>query len=120
MATASLVHPKRGNKSLTKYNPDTGVKTIRFLEAAEKHYAKAKDITKLDLAIRSKLEAQAEFVFWWDTHAEKFKGGNQRNRSATLVQAGEGGLPDRTTIHRWRRKLNSLWLNPLRSRRRWQ
>jgi len=45
-----------------------------------------------ELAIRSKLEAQAEFVFWWDTHADKDKGGRPsktRNRSVTGLQAGD-------------------------------
>ena len=31
-------------------------------------------------------KAQAEFVLWWDTQAEKFKGGDQRNRAVTLLQ----------------------------------
>jgi hypothetical protein len=48
---------------------------------------------------------QAEFVFWWDNHAEKDKGGgdvrrrNTRNRSVTGVRAGEDGIPERMTIH---------------------
>ena len=48
-----------------------------------------------------------EFVFWWDTQAEKFKGGDQRNRSVTLLVAGENGLPDRMTLSRWRKRLGT-------------
>lgn len=93
---------------LTKYNPDKGLKTIAVAEAAEKHYARAKDATKLQTAIRAKLEAQAEFVFWWDTQAEKDKGAAQprRNRSVTALRAGRDGIPERMVIDRWRRKLN--------------
>ena len=47
-----------------------------------------------------KLEAQAEFVFWWDTQAEKFKGGDQRDRSVTLLVAGVEGLPPAFTYTR--------------------
>lgn len=94
--------------SLTKYDPERGLKTIAVAEAAEKYYARAKDPGKLPLAIRAKLEAQAEFVLWWDTQAEKAKGAAQRrrNRSVTALQAGKDGLPDRMTIARWRQKLN--------------
>lgn len=61
-------------------------------------------------AVARKLEAQAEFVFWWDTHATKDKGGRPqktRRGSATGIHtAGKNGLPDRSVIDRWRRKLN--------------
>ena len=43
---------------------------------------------------------QAEFVFWWDNHAEKDKGHRiGRNRSVTAKRAGEDGIPERMTIH---------------------
>jgi phage N-6-adenine-methyltransferase len=91
--------------ALTQYDPKKGTKKIAFLEMAEKHYAKAKDATKLRDAIRGKLEAQAEFVWWWDTQVEKQEGRpEKRHRSETLI-AGQNGLPDRQTIHRWRSKL---------------
>ena len=53
--------------------------------------------------------AQADFVFWWDTQAEKSKGAaeKRRNRSVTALKAGENGLPDKMTISRWRRALNA-------------
>ena len=102
--------PASGSTDLAHYDPDKGVKTIRGLEAVEKHYAKAKDVTKLEQAIRAKLEAQAAFVYWWDTQTTKDKGGRPQktgNRSVTsFLRPGEDGLPDRMTISRWRRKLN--------------
>ena len=98
---------RQSHGALTKYEPDKGLKRIAVFEAAEKHFARAKDATKLQQAIRAKLEAQAEFVLWWDTQAEKSTGNRYgRNRSVTAVQAGKDGLPGRMVINRWRQKLS--------------
>jgi phage N-6-adenine-methyltransferase len=100
---------KQSARGLAKYDPTLGLKTVAVAEAAEKHYARAKDATKLQQAIRAKLEAQAEFVFWWDTQAAKAQGQRTdklRSRSATKSQAGTNGIPDRYVIDRWRKKLN--------------
>ena len=109
-ATIGTSISRRQTGTLSKYDPQKGVKAIDFLAMAEKHFAKAKDATQLQKAIRAKLEAQAEFVFWWDTQAEKAQGRRSdlkhRNRPVTMFQAGENGLPDRMTISRWRAKLN--------------
>lgn len=91
---------------LTRYNPRQGLATIAVAEAAEKHYARAKDVTQLTVAIRAKLEAQAEFVFWWDTQAQKAQGRPGKRNGSVTVLSGTNGLPDRMTISRWRRKLN--------------
>jgi ParB family chromosome partitioning protein len=99
---------------LAKYDPQKGLQTIAVAEVAEKHYARAKDAKRLQLAIRKKLEAQAEFVCWWDSQVEKQQGARgdtrpneRRSRSDTpRLQAGTNGLPERKTIHRWRQKLN--------------
>lgn len=103
--TTSLAKRPRARGDLTKYDPDKGLKNVAVFEAAEKHFARAKDATKLQLAIRAKLEAQAEFVFWWDTKGPgvnhggpREKGKKQDDRSVNLV--------DSKTISRWRRKLN--------------
>ena len=99
--------PASGSTDLAHYDPDRGVKTIRGLKAVEKHYAKAKDVTKLEQAIRAKLEAQAAFVAWWDTYATKNKGGRPQKTSDRPVHgfdAPPDGL-DLRTISRWRRKL---------------
>jgi hypothetical protein len=62
---AALSKVSRGG--VTKYDPQKGVKKIAAFEMAEKHFAKAKDASQLEKAIRAKLEAQAEFVYWWKT-----------------------------------------------------
>lgn len=112
-ATSALARsPKHG--SLSKYDPDKGLKTIAFAEAAEKHWARAKDATKLEHAIRLKLEAQAEFVLWWDTTAEKQQGKRTdielRNRSVTKLSLDELAKRLGTSlmrISRWRQKFNN-------------
>lgn len=43
---------KRGAADLARYDPDKGLKSIAVAEAAEKHFARAKDATKLQQAIR--------------------------------------------------------------------
>ncbi len=106
---------KRRTADLTNYNPTKGLKTVAVAEAAEKHYARAKDASKLQVAIRAKLEAQAEFVFWWDTKgpgsidtrlSQPGPGrGKRRPRSETPFSSDDS-LPDRRVVHRWRQKLN--------------
>jgi phage N-6-adenine-methyltransferase len=97
--------PKHG--SLSKYDPEKGLKAVAVLEAAEKHFARAKDATKLQQAIRGKLEAQAEFVLWWDTKGPGTNHGGDRkgDRSKSPTADFE---PERLkrTISRWRGKLN--------------
>lgn len=110
-ATSALARsPRHG--SLSKYDPQKGVQRIAVLEAAEKHYARAKDPSKLEQAIRAKLEAQSEFVLWWDSR-DKNKGG----RPAKTDTRSGIGLSDEelaeqlgtnlNRISRWRRKLNA-------------
>ena len=101
--TTSLTRRRPGG--LTKYSPKKGMQRIAGAEVAEKYYRKARNMDGLEKAIRAKLTAQAELVFWWDTQANKFKGGDQRNRSVTLLVAGSDGLPDRMTLSRWRKRL---------------
>lgn len=95
--------------SLSKYSPERGLKTVAVAEAAEKHYARAKDASKLQHAIRAKLEAQAEFVFWWDTQAKKAPEGRPRKnsvRSDAVSRLGHNGLPNEQIVRRWRNRLN--------------
>jgi len=97
--------------SLSNYDPELGLKQIAVAEAAEKHYARAKNATKLREAIGAKLTAQCEFVRWWDAQEKKFgaRGVGKKVASpigdATLV-AGVDGLPDRSTLSRWRQRLH--------------
>lgn len=100
---------QRSKQSIAKYDPQRGLKTVAVAEAAEKHYARAKDASKLQAAIRAKLEAQAEFVFWWDTQAEKARRGQpekKSGRSAAFLHLGRNGLPEESIVRRWRTKLN--------------
>lgn len=90
------------------YNPQKGLTTIAVAEVAIKRYAQAKDASKLEQAIRVKLEAQADFVAWWDTRASKAKnqhGAGNGSVTGTLDKPGKNGLPDKMTISRWRAKL---------------
>lgn len=108
MSRSALARSNKGE--LTKYDPEKGLNKIAVLQAAEKRFAQAKDASKLQQAIRAKLEAQAEFVFWWDTQVEKSKGGRPSQKPVSdlsrVFEAGKDGLPDRQTIQRWRKKLN--------------
>lgn len=104
---------KRTVGSLSKYNPEAGLKKVAVFEAAEKHYARAKDATKLQQAIRAKLEAQADFLYWWKTR-EKNKGGRPLktgDRSVVGFRERDEELAQRlgTTlrqIQRWMKKLD--------------
>lgn len=105
---------KRSASGLSRYDPEKGIKHIAGAEAAEKHYARAKDATNLERAIRAKLEAQAEFVFWWDSR-DKNKGarepGTNRGRDNRSVTASDATLAEKLgtslmRISRWRKKLN--------------
>jgi hypothetical protein len=53
------------------------------------------------------MTAQADYVRWWDGH--KQWGGDhksdQRFPEGTLI-AGQGGIPTRKVLHRWRRLLD--------------
>ncbi len=96
-------------QAISKYNPEKGLQTIAVAEVAEKHYARAKDASKLRAAIRAKLEAQAEFVSWWDTSTEKARRGQPQkysDRSVRILHLGKHGLPDPRVVSRWRGKLS--------------
>lgn len=106
---SALAHRKSNGAGLTKYNPEKGLKHIVVAEAAEKHYARAKDATMLYQAIEAKLTAQAEFVGWWDGYADKATRGQPKknsNRSVRKLRLGRDGLPDPMVVTRWRKKLN--------------
>jgi DNA N-6-adenine-methyltransferase (Dam) len=100
---------RKSKTAISKYDPEKGVKKIAAFEMAEKHWARAKDASKLEQAIRAKLEAQAEFVFWWDSR-QKTK--NQHDAANRSVIGTDTDLAERlgTTlmrISRWRRKFNA-------------
>jgi hypothetical protein len=90
---------------LDHYDRHRGLKNIAVAEAAEKHYARAKDATKLFEAIEAKLTEQRKFVRWWDGLGEKRGSGPTKRRNGPVTSlpiAGRDGLPDRMVIKRWR------------------
>jgi ParB family chromosome partitioning protein len=103
---------RAGRGDLAHYDPERGLKTIAVTEAAEKHFARAKDVTQLKKAIRAKLEAQAEFVAWWDTQAQRVRRGgdrrsnNQKDRSVFL-KSGRDGIPTQKVLDRWRKRVGT-------------
>ena len=108
MAKSNTSLTRRRPGGLSKYNPKKGMQQIAVAEVAEKYYRKARDLAGLEKAIRAKLTAQAEFVLWWDTQAEKSAGGRPRKtgpRSVTGLKCGEKGLPSKQTLQRWRKRL---------------
>lgn len=96
-----------GSRDLTRYEPQKGLKTVAAAEAAEKHFARAKDASKLQMAIRAKLEAQAEFVYWWDTQGPGTEHGGKRDRGKIADRKSwPSDLPSPLVVHRWRMRLN--------------
>src|SRR5262249_5985620 len=97
--------------AIEHYDRERGLKSIAVAEAAERHYRRAKDVTGLLQAVEQKLVEQRRFVLWW-TQQEKHPGnrGSGRGRIRPLpigngLSAGQDGLPDRVTVHRWRIRL---------------
>ncbi len=94
---------------LAHYDPKKGLKAVAVAEAAEKHFARAKDIVKLFEAIEAKLKEQRKFVLWWDGFGDK-RGRPKEKTSQTgdvLPKLNKIGL-DRDTVHRWRARLKEL------------
>jgi hypothetical protein len=93
-----------GGRELDQYDPEKGLKEIAVSEAAEKHWRRAKDATKLCEAIDKKLEAQADYIVWRDG-LPKNKGGRGRKTDFGT----ENGLPEADpgdlVAHRWRKRL---------------
>jgi phage N-6-adenine-methyltransferase len=67
MGSSAAVRFDKKSEALSHYDPKKGVKKIAFLEMAEKHYSKARDMKQLSQAIRDRMEEIAAFVLWWKT-----------------------------------------------------
>ena len=75
----------------------------RDAEAGEKHWARAKDPSKLFDAIAAKVKAQAEYVCWRDgkvKHGGDRKSKNQDRADANLIPDGD---PGHDIASRWRK-----------------
>ncbi len=101
------------NKDLDHYSPRDGLKAIAAWEVAEKYYKRARDREGLYNAIDNKLAEQCKFVQWWDTQANKDKGGgtgaNQHRAAGIRTDTSSDKLKtfrlDKLTVSRWRQNL---------------
>jgi hypothetical protein len=115
MENALARKPDEGT-DVTVYNPEKGLQTIAVAEAAEKHWRKAKDFTKLFEAIEAKIKAQAEYVVWRDSKMVPSQerggtGANQHKKSARVeIDRSEltAADPGNDIAYRWRKKLCTL------------
>jgi len=102
---------------LTNYDPEKGLKSIAVAEAAEKHWARARDPAKLFEAVEHKLREQRFFVAWYDAQEWSKGAATPRgDRTVTAFVADVFGLKrdDDTGINaavkrtsRWRAALKS-------------
>lgn len=87
------------NTDLTKYDPEKGLKSVAVAEAAEKHWARAKDAAKLFEAVNAKILEQAKYVVWRD-------GVTRQGQRSDLFQNSNklpGSDPGHVVAHRWRK-----------------
>jgi phage N-6-adenine-methyltransferase len=111
MAVAPGFDLVRGAGGLEHYDPDKGLRAVAVAEAAEKHFQRARDATRLLEAVELKLAEQRRFVLWWDGQEKNpgnrgaGRGGHRPSWTDDGLIAGQDGLPDRDTIHRWRVRL---------------
>lgn len=109
--TRVSVVARAGGNALSKYDPAKGVQRIAWLQAAQKHFGKAKNVGALTSATRAKLEAQAEFVDWWKTKGPGGAGRPKKNsdRSGRILSAEDVANQLGTSlkeISRWHQRLN--------------
>lgn len=100
------------------YDPEQGLKAVAVAEAAEKHFARAKDSTKLYEAITAKLGEQRRFVLWFDDAKRGDLAGNQRpvrSLADTPAEDSGRGEPEAERSHqgaaknRGRHEAGSWW-----------
>jgi len=100
-----------GPQAVAIYNPQRGLKKVVEAEAAEKHWARAKDNTRLLRAIETKIRAQAEYIVWRDAAmiaVVQMRGGGPGRGRKGLSQVRvllPKGDPGEKTAHRWRKRL---------------
>ncbi len=83
--------------------------SIAVSEAAEKHFRRAKDSSKLAEAVETKLTEQAKYVVWRDSVVEPSQErGKQKKRDGISERKSQklpNGDPGALVAHRWRKKL---------------
>jgi DNA N-6-adenine-methyltransferase (Dam) len=98
-------------RELTLYDPKQGLKSIAVAEAAEKHFRRAKDASKLYKAIEEKIRAQAEYVVWRDSVVVPSQNlpGAGKGKGKRVAVPGPSKLPEadpgKRVVERWRKKL---------------
>ena len=98
---------RQGSDGLQHYDPDRGLKAVAVAEAAERHYRRARDATRLLEAVELKLSEQRAFVVWWDSQDKR--AGSRGVGKKVEFQTGNPTLDslgvDKLTLHRWRSRL---------------
>jgi phage N-6-adenine-methyltransferase len=89
------------DKDIQQYCPEKGLKKIAVAKAAEAHFARAKDATRLYEAIERKLREQADYIIWSDGTV---KHGGKQDRGASILPKSD---PGNDIAHLWRKKLCS-------------
>lgn len=87
---------------IVQYDPEKGLKSIAVAEAAETHFARAKDSSELFLAVKVKLENQRDYVLWRD---ERIREGRPRKNSRGNAAVLPESDPGQDVIDRWRKAL---------------
>jgi hypothetical protein len=96
---------------LTNYDPEKGLKSVAVSEAAEKHWMRAKDATKLLKAVKMKLTEQRKYILWRDRKvkpSQKSGGPGRGKRIAVLKFVLPDSDPGHVVAHRWRKALKAI------------
>jgi hypothetical protein len=99
-------------RDVKQYDPEKGLKTIAMAEAGERHWARAKDATKLCKAIEAKIDAQADYIVWRDSvilPPSKRGQGRTGNQIKALKSDLPMADPGDVTAHRWRKRFFSKY-----------
>jgi hypothetical protein len=90
------------------YDPEKGLKTVEVAGAAERYFAKAKDMDGLTKAVEAKIDAQAEYIVWRDGEVTPSQETGSSGVKGRRVDSGRPDLPaadpGKDIAHRWRDK----------------
>jgi hypothetical protein len=94
------------------YDPEKGLLAASMAEAAEKHFARAKDAEALYKAIEVKIDAQAEYIVWRDSVMKVKDESVDRDADSgqfTVVAKGRkpqlpASDPGKDVAYRWRER----------------
>jgi phage N-6-adenine-methyltransferase len=116
--SSSTTVSERRNTDLTNYDPGEGLKKIAVAEAAETHFARAKNAEGLFAAITEKLTEQRNFIVWYKAQPKDKGGGDP-----TIDRSVDGGVvkvyalfqidPDNKRAIKSTHKMLDRWFNAL-------